>query len=143
MDAILGADSLKKSVVAGLAGLSLVLLFMVLYYRAPGAVAALALVIYAALVLAIFKILPVTLTLSGVAAAILSHRHGGGRQYSDIRADERGAASGPHLTVSRQSRLQPGVAGNSRRQRVYSYNLRDPLLVRRHPRRHDRPRASP
>ena len=72
VDAILGADSLKKSVVAGLVGLSLVLLFMVLYYRAPGAVAALALVIYAALVLAIFKILPVTLTLSGVAAAILS-----------------------------------------------------------------------
>ena len=72
VDAILGADSLRKSVVAGLIGLGLVLLFMVLYYRAPGVIAAGALIIYTALLLAIFKIIPVTLTLSGVAAAILS-----------------------------------------------------------------------
>ena len=72
VDAILGADSLAKSVVAGLVGLALVFLFMALYYRIPGLVAAVALVIYAAFVLAIFKIIPVTLTLSGVAAAILS-----------------------------------------------------------------------
>ena len=72
IDAILGADSLNKSVIAGLVGLGLVLLFMTLYYRIPGAVAALALLIYAVLLLAIFKALPVTLTLSGVAAAILS-----------------------------------------------------------------------
>ena len=72
VDAILGADSLAKSVVAGLVGLALVFLFMALYYRIPGLVAAVALLIYAAFVLAIFKIIPVTLTLSGVAAAILS-----------------------------------------------------------------------
>ena len=72
IDAILGADSLAKSVVAGLVGLALVLAFMVVYYRVPGLVAALALVIYAALLLAVFKMLPVTLTLSGVAAVILS-----------------------------------------------------------------------
>ena len=72
IDAILGVDSLRKSAIAGLVGLGLVLLFMTLYYRVPGAVAAVALLIYAALLLAIFKVLPVTLTLSGVAAAILS-----------------------------------------------------------------------
>ncbi len=72
VDAILGADSLAKSVVAGFVGLGLVLLFMTLYYRLPGLVASIALIIYAMLVLAIFKILPVTLTLSGVAALILS-----------------------------------------------------------------------
>ena len=72
VDAILGADSLAKSVVAGLIGLALVLLFMVLYYRLPGLIAAVALVIYVSIVLAIFKIVPVTLTLSGVAAVILS-----------------------------------------------------------------------
>ena len=72
VDAILGADSLAKSVVAGLIGLALVLVFMVLYYRLPGLVAAVALVIYVSIVLAIFKIVPVTLTLSGVAAVILS-----------------------------------------------------------------------
>ena len=72
VDAILGADSLAKSVVAGGVGLVLVFLFMTLYYRVPGLVASVALLIYTALVLAIFKLLPVTLTLSGVAATILS-----------------------------------------------------------------------
>lgn len=72
VDAILGSDSLSKSVVAGLVGLVLVLLFMTLYYRVPGILSSLALVIYALMLLAIFKILPVTLTLSGVGAAILS-----------------------------------------------------------------------
>lgn len=72
VDAILGADSLAKSVVAGMVGLTLVLIFMTLYYRVPGFLAAIALIFYASFVLAIFKLLPVTLTLSGVAAAILS-----------------------------------------------------------------------
>ena len=72
VDAILGADSLRKSVIAGIVGLLLVLLFMTLYYRIPGLVASVALIIYAMIVLTIFKIIPVTLTLSGVAAAILS-----------------------------------------------------------------------
>ena len=72
VDASLGSDSLSKSVVAGMVGLGLVLVFMSLYYRIPGVVAAVALVIYLAMLLAVFKILPVTLTLSGVAAVILS-----------------------------------------------------------------------
>ena len=72
VDAILGADSLAKSVVAGAVGLALVLLFMTLYYRIPGLFASAALLVYAVLILAIFKILPVTLTLSGVGAIILS-----------------------------------------------------------------------
>ena len=72
VDAILGADSLKKSVVAGGVGLALVLLFMTLYYRVPGLVASLALIIYSAMVLATFKMVPITLTLSGIAAVILS-----------------------------------------------------------------------
>ena len=72
VDAILGADSLAKSVQAGMVGLGLVLLFMALHYRLPGIIASVALIIYASLVLAVFKILPVTLTLSGIAALILS-----------------------------------------------------------------------
>ena len=72
VDASLGADSLSKSVIAGLVGLGLVLAFMAAYYRVPGLVAAVALIIYGVLVLAIFKVLPVTLTLSGIAAVILS-----------------------------------------------------------------------
>ena len=72
VDAILGADSLNKSVVAGVIGLVLVLMFMVVYYRVPGLVSAVALLIYAAVVLSVFKLIPITLTLSGVAAVILS-----------------------------------------------------------------------
>ncbi len=72
VDPTLGADSLRKSLIAGLVGLFLVLAFMILYYRLPGALAACALIIYGILVMAIFKLIPVTLTLSGIAAFILS-----------------------------------------------------------------------
>lgn len=72
VDATLGADSLAKSLAAGLVGLALVLGFMLFYYRLPGFMAGVALVFYAFLLLAIFKVFNVTLTLSGVAAVILS-----------------------------------------------------------------------
>ena len=72
IDAILGSDSLQKSVRAGVDGLALVFLFMILYYRMPGIIAGAALLIYTLMLIAVFKMLPVTLTLSGVAAAILS-----------------------------------------------------------------------
>ncbi len=68
----LGADSLAKSEKAGLIGIGLVMLFMVLYYRVPGLIANVALAIYTVLVFAIFKIVPVTLTLAGIAGFILS-----------------------------------------------------------------------
>ncbi|MBI2164826.1 MAG: protein translocase subunit SecD [Chloroflexi bacterium] len=71
-DATLGADSLRKSLIAGVIGFGMVLLFMVAYYKVPGLLAGLALVVYTALVLAIFKIIPVTLTLAGIAGFILS-----------------------------------------------------------------------
>ncbi|MBI4919984.1 protein translocase subunit SecD [Candidatus Azambacteria bacterium] len=70
--ASLGQDSLDKSVKAGLIGFLVVALFMILFYRFPGIVAVAALLIYAVLVLAIFKLIPVTLTLAGVAGFILS-----------------------------------------------------------------------
>ncbi|GBF23205.1 preprotein translocase subunit SecD [Candidatus Gastranaerophilus sp. (ex Termes propinquus)] len=67
----LGADSIQKSKVAGLVGLGLLMLFMIAYYRAPGVIACVALVIYSLIVFAIFKIIPVTLTLAGIAGFIL------------------------------------------------------------------------
>ena len=72
VDATLGEDSLRKSVVAGLIGLGIVLLFMALYYKLPGVVACIALVAYAVIVIAIIKLWPITLTLGGIAAFILS-----------------------------------------------------------------------
>ncbi|HID84857.1 MAG TPA: protein translocase subunit SecD [Anaerolineales bacterium] len=68
----LGEDSLQRSLVAGLIGLGIVLLFMALYYRLPGLVADIALFTYALFSLALFKWIPVTLTLPGIAAFILS-----------------------------------------------------------------------
>ena len=70
--ASLGAESLKDALVAGLVGLALVLFFMSAYYRASGVVAAVALIFYTAIVLSIFKLLPVTLTLAGLAGFIVS-----------------------------------------------------------------------
>ena len=68
----LGADSLNKSLVAGLIGFAIVALFMLLYYRLPGAVAVIAVAIYAGLTFALFKLIPVTLTLPSIAGFLLS-----------------------------------------------------------------------
>ncbi|MEI6185824.1 MAG: protein translocase subunit SecD [Dehalococcoidia bacterium] len=72
VDATLGADSIKKSIVAGAIGLILVALFMILYYRMAGFIAVLALIIYGLILTAIFKLVPVTLTMAGIAAAVVS-----------------------------------------------------------------------
>ena len=72
VDAFLGANALERGLRAGAIGLGLVVLFMVLFYRANGVVASAALTVYAAMVLSIFKVIPVVLTLSGLAAFVLS-----------------------------------------------------------------------
>lgn len=68
----LGADSLQKSLVAGMIGFAIVILFMSIYYRLPGVIAVFAILIYASITLALFKIIPVTLTLPGIAGFLLS-----------------------------------------------------------------------
>lgn len=68
----LGADSIQKSKVAGIIGLGFVMLFMLAYYRLPGLIADIALVIYSLMLFALFKAIPVTLTLAGIAGFILS-----------------------------------------------------------------------
>jgi preprotein translocase subunit SecD len=68
----LGEDSLRKSAIAGIVGLLVVATFMALYYRLPGLVADLALLSYAAITFSLFKLIPVTLTLPGIAGFVLS-----------------------------------------------------------------------
>src|SRR5437016_7440107 len=68
----LGQDSVKRSLIAGAVGLLLVVFFMIVYYRLPGAIAVIALFYYTALTYAVFRLIPVTLTLAGVAGFILS-----------------------------------------------------------------------
>lgn len=70
--ATLGKDSLKKSAVAGIVGLLLVGIFMITYYKTSGLIAMIALLIYSILSLALYKIIPVTLSLAGIAGFVLS-----------------------------------------------------------------------
>lgn len=68
----LGEESVRKSVLAGAIGLIVVILFMAFNYRLPGVIADLALIVYALVSLMLFKLIPVTLTLPGIAGFILS-----------------------------------------------------------------------
>ena len=68
----LGADSINKSKIAGFVGITAVMIFMILYYRVMGLISCFALIIYALINFAIFKLVPVTLTLTGIAGFILS-----------------------------------------------------------------------
>ena len=68
----LGAESVRRSVIAGIIGLLVVIIFMGLYYRLPGIIADVALITFAAICLMFFKLIPVVLTLSGIAGFILS-----------------------------------------------------------------------
>ncbi len=70
--ASLGLDSVEKSVVAGLIGLSTVVIFMIVIYGHAGVLASVALVIYSILTIAIYKIIGVTITVPGIAGLILS-----------------------------------------------------------------------
>jgi preprotein translocase subunit SecD len=68
----LGEDSLNRSLIAGLVGLTIVILFMGIYYRLPGITADISILLYAAILLAVFKLIGVTLTLPGIAGIMLS-----------------------------------------------------------------------
>jgi preprotein translocase subunit SecD len=68
----LGLDSVQRSINAGIIGLALVMIFMIVYYRLPGLLANLALIVYTLLVFALFKFIPVVLTLAGIAGFVLS-----------------------------------------------------------------------
>jgi len=72
VDATLGDDSVRRSVQAGEIGILAVIAFMIFYYRLPGVLASTALVTYISVLLMIFKLIPVTLTLAGIAAFVLS-----------------------------------------------------------------------
>ncbi len=72
ISATLGSQFLTQTVLAGLIGIGLVLAFMLIYYRLPGAVASFALIYYTLVMIAIFRLIPVTLTLAGIAGFVLS-----------------------------------------------------------------------
>ncbi|MFC1900694.1 protein translocase subunit SecD [Chloroflexota bacterium] len=69
---ILGEQFVYLSLIAGLVGIAIVMAYMILYYRVSGILASLALIFYGTMVMALFKLIPVTLTLSGLGGFILS-----------------------------------------------------------------------
>ncbi len=72
VSATLGQDSVEASMIAGTVGLTVVALFMIFYYRLPGFLAVVALLIYTALSFALYRLIPITLTLAGIAGFVLS-----------------------------------------------------------------------
>lgn len=72
VSATLGSDSLRQGLIAGLVGLIIVLIYMLVYYRFLGLVADLALIVYGVLLWGLFNLIPVTLTLPGIAGMILT-----------------------------------------------------------------------
>lgn len=72
VDASLGQNSVNDSLIAGMVGFTLLALFLILYYRMEGVLAVLALILYVLLSLTIFKLVPITLTLSGIAGFLMS-----------------------------------------------------------------------
>lgn len=68
----LGQDSVSKSILAGIIGVSVIALYMILYYRLPGIIAVVALLFYGLITFALFILIPVTLTLPGIAGFVLS-----------------------------------------------------------------------
>jgi len=86
--ASLGQRSLELGIWAGIIGGIAVLIFMLVYYRLPGLVANISLLIYTYLLLLLFQLLGVTLTLAGIAAFIFGAGHGGGRQHTHRRTHQ-------------------------------------------------------
>lgn len=72
VEASLGEEAVQKTFTAGLVGVGLVALFMVLYYGSKGILAVVALLMYSAITIALYKLIPITLTLPGIAGLLLS-----------------------------------------------------------------------
>ena len=102
--ATLGADSVRQSIIAGIIGLSMVLLFMIVYYRLPGVLAAVALVLYAGLNLALVQADAGDADVTRYRRLPVIDRYGGGCQHPDLRAHEGRAALG-QVALSTRSKL--------------------------------------
>ena len=114
----LGAKSLDDALIAGGVGLLLVLFFMVAYYRTSGLVAGVALSFYIIIVLAIFKLAPVTLTLAGLAGFILSLGMAVDANILIFERVKEELRLGRTVQFAMQTGLQPGMAVDQRRQRL-------------------------
>ena len=130
VDATLGDDSLQKSLIAGGVGLVLLLIFMVMYYKIPGLIAAIALIMYTTLLLAIFKGIP------RYAHAVRGRGNRSfpgfcrGRQHPDRRTHQGRTPDRPHADGRNQRGIQSGMAVYPGRQHFDDHHRRSAFLVR-------------
>jgi hypothetical protein len=144
----LGQDSLNKSLVAGMVGLGAVMLFMALYYRLPGLVADLALLCYALITYAIFRIgipdtslhLPGDPHPTGHCRFRLERGGGGGCKHPHLRTHQGGAASGQGAAASHRPGMEARLALHPRLEYLYADHLLHPVLVWQHIRSEHRQR---
>ena len=103
----LGADSIRKGVLASIVGMLAVLIFMLIYYHGAGINADLALILNLVILLGFMGFSKATLTLPGIAGRDSDHRHGRGFECADLRAH-------PGRTASRQGRPRRPSTRDSR-----------------------------
>ena len=130
VDALLGSESLEKSLIAGLIGLGLVMVFMVAYYRLAGVVAAVSLIFYSVVVLATFKLIPLTLTLPHLGGFILSIGLAVDANILIFERMKEEIRVGRTLASSMEVGFSRGLASHPRRQRVNHHYLPGAAVVR-------------
>ena len=126
----LGSESLQKSLIALLIGISIVMLFMGIYYRVPGLVADVAILIFAGITLSVYKLIPVTLTLPGIAGFMLST---GSALDANILIFERmkeELRGGRSIKTGGRARIPTGLAIHPRLEPGNFDHQFDPFLVR-------------
>ena len=130
VSATLGEQALDQGLKAGLAGLAIVLLFLIAYYRFLGVIAGLGLLVYAVFFLALIKLIPITLTLPGIAGPDPDDRRRGRLQHRHLRADQ-GGGQGRALDALGDLRgLQEGDRDDHRRERDHPDHGVHPLRAR-------------
>ena len=117
VSATLGKQALNQGLIAGLAGFLVVCLFLLLFYRVLGAIAIGGLVIYGIYFFALIKLIPITLTLPGIAGLILTIGIARRRQHRDLRARQGGDPRRQIGHLGHRHRLQARVRGDRGRQR--------------------------
>ena len=130
ISATLGKEFLTASLIAGAIGIGLVFIFMLIYYRLPGVVADLALIYYALVVLAIFRIIPVTLTLAGIAGFVLSVGMAVDANILIFERTKEELRLGKSLNVGGRGRLLAGLELDPRLERVEPDHGRHPVRLR-------------
>jgi SecD/SecF fusion protein len=115
VSATLGQQSLDQGLIAGIGGFTIVALFLLIFYRILGVIAVTALCVYAPSFFALIKLVPITLTLPGIAGLILTIGRRGRREHRHLRARQGGDPRGRSVTAGLAAGYKKGIARSSTR----------------------------